>query len=70
MYNDCPGPHGYGPEHSSERKNVAPNEKQKMSYLYNKNKAKFETFGIGWNFPLSTDLEIGRNEDSNWHFLH
>ena len=25
---------------------------------------------IGWNFPLSTNLEIRRNEDSNWHFLH
>ena len=25
---------------------------------------------FGWNFPLSTDFEIGRNEDSNWHFLH
>ena len=33
-----------------------------------KNMAKFEAFG--WNFPLSTDPEIGRNEDSNWHFLH
>ena len=31
-------------DHSSEKKNLAPNEKQKRSYLYKKNMAKFEVF--------------------------
>ena len=55
-------------DYSSEKKNIAPNEKQKRSYLYKKIWQNLKYFG--WNFPLSTDFEIGRNEDSNWHFLH